>query len=103
MKRESNRSKLLSRRAMLLAGGKIGLLAALAGRLYYLQVVRGGRFAMLADENRINIRLLAPRAALSCRRPAAWRDGSAACCGWIHASSAQPPGFGTARCASASR
>src|SRR5665213_2080896 len=60
MKRESNRSKLLSRRAMLLAGGKIGLLAALAGRLYYLQVVRGGRFAMLADENRINIRLLAP-------------------------------------------
>ena len=60
MKRESNRSKLLSRRAMLLAGGKVGLLAALAGRLYYLQVVRGGRFAMLADENRINIRLLAP-------------------------------------------
>ncbi len=60
MKRENNRGKLLTRRAALLAGGQVALLAALAGRLYYLQVVQADRYAMLADENRINIRLLAP-------------------------------------------
>jgi penicillin-binding protein 2 len=32
----------------------------LAGRMYYLQVVQSDRYAMLADENRINIRLVAP-------------------------------------------
>jgi penicillin-binding protein 2 len=60
MKRDTVRSKLMNRRALLLAGGKLGLLMALAGRLYYLQVAQSSRFAMLADENRINLRLLAP-------------------------------------------
>jgi penicillin-binding protein 2 len=60
MKREIARDKLLSRRAMFLAGGKVALLAAVAGRLYYLQVLQSGRYSMLADENRINIRILAP-------------------------------------------
>jgi len=60
MKRGNARGKILTRRAMVLAGGKVALLAALAGRLYYLQVVQAPKFAMLADENRINIRLLAP-------------------------------------------
>ncbi len=44
----------------MLAGGKAVLLTALAGRLYYLQVVEADRYATLADENRINLRLLAP-------------------------------------------
>ncbi len=60
MKRGNARGKILTRRAMVLAGGKVALLTALAGRLYYLQVVQAPKFAMLADENRINIRLLAP-------------------------------------------
>ncbi|HXP31330.1 MAG TPA: penicillin-binding protein 2 [Stellaceae bacterium] len=60
MQREKTRSKLLTRRAILLAGGKLALLATVAGRLYYLQVLQAGRYSMLADENRINIRLLAP-------------------------------------------
>jgi penicillin-binding protein 2 len=60
MDRESNRSKLLTRRAFMLAGGQAALLATLAGRMYYLQVVQADRYAMLADENRINIRLVAP-------------------------------------------
>lgn len=60
MKRDTVRSKLMNRRALLLAGGKLGLLMALAGRLYYLQVAQSSKFAMLADENRINLRLLAP-------------------------------------------
>src|ERR1700731_4312592 len=60
MKKEILRSKLFGRRAMLLAGGQLALLATLAGRMYYLQVVQSGRYAVLADENRVNLRLLAP-------------------------------------------
>ncbi|MDE2229490.1 MAG: penicillin-binding protein 2 [Alphaproteobacteria bacterium] len=60
MKHDGGRGKILTRRALVLAGGKAALLAALAGRLYYLQVVQAPKFAMLADENRINIRVLAP-------------------------------------------
>jgi penicillin-binding protein 2 len=59
-KKEKDRSRLLTRRAALLAGGQLALLGTLAGRLYYLQVVQADRYAMQADENRINIRLLAP-------------------------------------------
>src|SRR5712671_1608844 len=60
MSREDNRIPLLTRRAALFAGGQVALLATLAGRMYYLQVVQADRYAMLADENRINIRLVAP-------------------------------------------
>jgi penicillin-binding protein 2 len=60
MQRENTRSKLLTRRAALLAGGQLMLLGTLAGRMYYLQVVQADRYSMLANENRINIRLLAP-------------------------------------------
>ncbi|HEX4192288.1 MAG TPA: penicillin-binding protein 2, partial [Stellaceae bacterium] len=59
-RKEKDRSKLLARRAVLLGGGQLALLGTLAGRLYYLQVVQADRYAMQADENRINIRLLAP-------------------------------------------
>lgn len=54
------RDRLFTRRALILAGGKLGLLSTLVGRLYYLQVVEADRYQMLADENRINWRLLAP-------------------------------------------
>jgi len=57
---ENSRGKLMTRRAIILAGAQLGLLGALAGRLYYLQVIQSDRYAMQADENRINIRLLAP-------------------------------------------
>src|ERR1700731_3159432 len=60
MKKEILRSKLFGRRAMLLAGGQLALLATLAGRMYYLQVEQAGRYAVLADENRVNLRLLTP-------------------------------------------
>jgi len=59
-KREVARSTLLTRRALFLAGGQAALLATVAGRLYFLQVVEAGRYQTLADENRINIRLIAP-------------------------------------------
>jgi penicillin-binding protein 2 len=60
MQKETHRSKLFGRRAVLLAGGQLALLTTLAGRMYYLQVVESGRYAVLADENRVNLRLLAP-------------------------------------------
>ena len=60
MQKEIIRGKHFTRRALLLAGGQVAMLATLAGRMYYLQVVQSGRYAVLADENRVNLRLLAP-------------------------------------------
>ncbi len=60
MHRDSERHKLFSRRAAMLAGGKALLLSALAGRMYYLQVIEADKYRTLADENRINFRLLPP-------------------------------------------
>jgi penicillin-binding protein 2 len=58
--REALRQKRLTRRAAILAGGQTMLLAALIGRMYQLQVLESDRYAVLADENRISLRLLAP-------------------------------------------
>jgi penicillin-binding protein 2 len=58
--RDLDRTKIFNRRVAILAGGKAVLLSALVGRLYYLQVLQADRYATLADENRINIQLLAP-------------------------------------------
>src|ERR1043166_7671823 len=60
MPRETQRSKVLTRRAALLAGGQTALAALLAGRMYQLQILEKDRYTVLADENRINLRLLAP-------------------------------------------
>ncbi|HYC12904.1 MAG TPA: penicillin-binding protein 2 [Stellaceae bacterium] len=60
MERDNKRGKLLTRRAALIGGAKVGLVGALAARLYYLQVLQADKYTMLADENRINLRLLAP-------------------------------------------
>ena len=60
MHRESDRTRAFTRRALLLAGGQLSLFATLAGRLYYLQVVDADEYALLADENRINHRILPP-------------------------------------------
>lgn len=57
---DSNRFKLFSRRAAILGGAKLALLGVLVGRMYQLQVLESDRYKMLADENRINMRLLPP-------------------------------------------
>ena len=59
-KGDGERSSLFTRRALLLGGAQAVLLSALAGRLYQLQVLETQRFATLAEENRINLRLLPP-------------------------------------------
>lgn len=58
--RDQERQKVLTRRALMLGAGQLGLVGALAGRLYYLQVVQADRYRVLADDNRISIRLLPP-------------------------------------------
>lgn len=60
MDRDADRHKLISRRMLMLAAGNGILISALAGRLYYLQVMESERYSTLADENRVNLRLLAP-------------------------------------------
>src|SRR5689334_3325908 len=59
-KKEAERSQVLTRRALLVGGGQALAVSALAGRMYYLQVVEADRYKVLADENRINLRLIAP-------------------------------------------
>lgn len=60
MRPEKTRSKLFTRRAAFLLGGKALLMAGLGSRLYYLQVMESERYQVMAEENRINWRLLAP-------------------------------------------
>src|SRR5262249_13854188 len=59
-KGDGERSGLFTRRALLLGGTQAVLLSALVGRLYQLQVIDTQRFSTLAEENRINLRLLPP-------------------------------------------
>ncbi|MGE0153362.1 MAG: penicillin-binding protein 2 [Reyranellaceae bacterium] len=59
-KRDTDRYKLFTRRVALVAGGKVLLLSVLAGRLYQLQVMDSSKYATLAEDNRINMRLLPP-------------------------------------------
>lgn len=60
MDRDADRYRVLTRRGLILGGIKLGLVSGLVGRMYYLQVVESDRYAMLAEENRINMRLVAP-------------------------------------------
>ncbi len=60
MRRDADRYQLFSRRSLLLGTGMVGLLGALGARLHWLQVVEGEKYRVLADDNRINMRLLSP-------------------------------------------
>ena len=53
-------TKLTNRRAFLLGGAMTLFSTALAYRMHFLQVKEASKFRMLADENRINIRLISP-------------------------------------------
>jgi penicillin-binding protein 2 len=58
---ESERSRLFDRRAFMIGGIQAGLFALLGSRVYYLEVVEGQKYRTMAEENRINLRLLPPR------------------------------------------
>ena len=57
---DNERHRAFSRRALLLGGTQALLLTGLAARMYYLQVVEADRYTTLAEDNRINLRLLPP-------------------------------------------
>jgi penicillin-binding protein 2 len=59
-KGDNERSSLFTRRALVLGGAQAALMSALVGRLYQLQVLETNRFATLAEENRVSMRLLPP-------------------------------------------
>lgn len=60
MSRDNDRYQLFTRRAILVGGLQVGLFSVLAGRIYYLQMIKGSQYQTLAEENRINMRLLPP-------------------------------------------
>ncbi|MEM6940151.1 MAG: penicillin-binding protein 2 [Pseudomonadota bacterium] len=55
-----NAHAVLSRRAVLLGGAQLLFMGGLAARMRYLQVDQADQFRLLAEENRINIRLIPP-------------------------------------------
>ena len=55
-----NLDKLLLRRTFLLGVGKGILLTGVLGRLIYLQIVKSNQYKLLANKNRISLRLLNP-------------------------------------------
>jgi len=52
--------KNFTRRALLIGGGQGLLFSALAARMYYLQILEADKYTTLAEDNRINLRLIAP-------------------------------------------
>ena len=60
MYRDTERQRHFTRRAAVLAGGKLVVMSILAGRMYQLQVVESDRYRVLAEDNRINFRVVAP-------------------------------------------
>lgn len=53
-------AKKVNRRALILGAGMAGTVALLGARMRYLQIDQADQFRLLAEENRINIRLLPP-------------------------------------------
>ena len=60
MKRETKRTGVFTRRALLVGGAQLAAFGALGAKLYQVQVVEGARYATLAETNRISARLIAP-------------------------------------------
>src|ERR1700712_5231176 len=60
MKKESKKTGVFTRRALLLGAGQVTVLGVLAAKLYQVQVEEGARYATLAETNRISARLVAP-------------------------------------------
>ena len=50
----------ISRRAALLGGAQLLFIGGLAARMRYLQIEEADQFRLLAEENRINVRLIPP-------------------------------------------
>ena len=53
-------SRRVTRRALMMGAGMAAMVAALGARMRYLGVEQADQFRLLAEENRINIRLIPP-------------------------------------------
>ena len=51
----------LTRRALLVSGLQLGFIGLLAARMRYLQIEQSDQYRLMADENRINVRLISPQ------------------------------------------
>ncbi len=60
IRRDQDRDRLFTRRTLILGGGQAILFSVLAARLYYLQIIESDKYTTLAEDNRINLRLLIP-------------------------------------------
>ena len=59
--RENKQIRSFTRRAAILGAGQALMFGVIASRVYYLQVVESEQYKVLADENRISLRLLPPQ------------------------------------------
>ncbi|MES1991418.1 MAG: penicillin-binding protein 2 [Pseudomonadota bacterium] len=59
-RRDTGRYQTFTRRALILGGAQAAAFTLLGSRLYYLQISKTDEYTMLAEENRVNVRLLAP-------------------------------------------
>src|SRR6056297_258109 len=50
----------ITRRGLVISGGMLGFMGVLAGRMRHMQVEQAEEFRLLAEENRVNIRLIPP-------------------------------------------
>ncbi len=60
MYQETDRHRLFTRRALVLGAGQLGMFGLLLGRLWQLQVTEGEKYALLAEDNRVNTKLIVP-------------------------------------------
>ncbi|MEZ5903781.1 MAG: hypothetical protein R3C69_01235 [Geminicoccaceae bacterium] len=71
----ADRTRTFTRRALVVGAAQVGLFGLLAGRLWQLQVDDASRYALLAEENRVNQRLIvAPRGRIFDREVVRWRN-----------------------------
>jgi penicillin-binding protein 2 len=58
---EITKSRAFSRRAFFVTAGKVSLLSLLAGRLYYMQIIKGSEYKTLSDKNSIRLAFTSPQ------------------------------------------
>jgi len=59
-RKDKSRYASFTRRSLMMTGGMTGVFALLAGRLYQLQIQNGDQYKTQAEDNRVNLRLIAP-------------------------------------------
>lgn len=64
MRRQAKNRTSFTRRALLIGTGQAAIFAAITSRLYHLQVSEHGKYAMMAQQNSISERLVAPERGL---------------------------------------